>query len=65
MAYQRLSDVKIKGDGLDAFVENTMKLFSRQLSVRNADDEARFNRLVLDQNLSIEGYRMIRKKEGA
>lgn len=60
MAYERVSDLKIQGEGLDAFIEISLKNFQRQLAIRNADDELRFVTAVLENNLSLEdqlGYR--------
>ncbi len=57
MAYERLSDNKekmIKGDSLDAFVQNLTTLYKRQLSIRNAEDELKFNEQVLAGNMSLE-----------
>ncbi len=53
MAYERTSDTKIKGDGLDAFVKNLGDTYTRQLSIRNAKDELRFQTAVLEDNLSL------------
>lgn len=63
MAYQRLSDNKVLGDGLDAFVQNTLTNYTRQLGIRNAEDEARFNRLVLESDLPLEGQLTYRKEQ--
>lgn len=54
MAYERLSDSKLSGDGLDVYVDSIMKSFSRQLANRNASDEARFANAVLEENLTLE-----------
>ncbi|MBI4119363.1 MAG: peptidoglycan-binding protein [Parcubacteria group bacterium] len=63
MAYERLSDAKVKGDGLDVFIENTMKLFNLQLSIRNAEEENNFNRAIVDQNLSLDDQLDYRKEQ--
>ena len=63
MAFERLSDNKIKGDGLDVFVDNRLKMFSRQVSIRNAEDELHFNTAVLEQNLSLEDQLNYRKEQ--
>lgn len=63
MAYERLSDSKIKGEGLDAFVETSLKNYQRQLSIRNASDELNFNTAVLEQNLSLEDQLDYRKEQ--
>lgn len=54
MAYERLSQIKLEGSDLDAFVEGALAMYSRQLEARNADDEMRFNNLVLENNLSLD-----------
>lgn len=63
MAYERLSDSKIKGEGLDAFVESSLKNFQRQLSIRNAADETNFATAVLEQNLSLDDQLNYRKEQ--
>lgn len=45
-----------------------MNMYSRQLAARNADDEIRFQRLVLEENLSLEdqfSYRQSQQKRAA
>ncbi len=56
MAYERLSDKEkmVKGDSLDAFIQNLSTLYKRQLSIRNAEDELTFNEQVLEGNMSLE-----------
>ena len=51
---KRGSDTKIEGDGLDVFVKNLGDTYTRQLAIRNANDELRFQRAVLEDNLSLE-----------
>ena len=66
MAYERLSDNKekmIKGDSLDAFVQNLTTLYKRQLSIRNAEDELTFNEQVLAGNMSVEQQLEYRKEQ--
>lgn len=63
MAYERLSDSKLRGEGLDGFVEQTMKNFSRQMQIRNAEDELNFSRLVLENNLSLEDQLSYRQEQ--
>jgi nucleoid-associated protein YgaU len=63
MAFNRTSDDKVIGSDLDAFVENQIKGYSRQLAIRNADDETRFNQLVLEQNLPLSGQLAYRKAQ--
>jgi len=66
MAYERLSDNKekmIKGDSLDAFVQNLTTLYKRQLSIRNAEDEMTFNEQVLAGNMSLEQQLDYRKEQ--
>ena len=65
MAYERTSDSKVRGDSLDAFVENISKTYKNQLFVRNAQDELKFNQQVLEQNLSLDdqiSYREAQKE---
>jgi len=63
MAFNRTSDDKTLGSGLDAFVDNVIKGYSRQLAIRNADDETRFNQLVLERNLPLSGQLAYRKAQ--
>lgn len=63
MAFTRLSDNQTVGSDLDTFVENVSKSLSRQIAIRNADDETRFNTLVLEQNLSLDGQLAYRKAQ--
>lgn len=63
MAYERLTDNKIKGEGLDVFVENAMKLYNQQLTLRNSEDENNFNRLIIDQSLSLGDQLDYRKEQ--
>lgn len=63
MAFERLSDTKVRGDGLDAFVEGKLKQFSTQVAVRNAEDELRFTKAVLEQNLSLDDQLEYRNKQ--
>lgn len=63
MAFERLSDVKVRGDSLDNFVETRLKMFSTQIAVRNAEDELRFNRAVLENNLTLDAQLEYRQKQ--
>ena len=54
MAYERISDTKLQGEGLDAFIDIQLKNFSRQLAARNADDEFRFAKAVLEEDISLD-----------
>ena len=54
MAYERLSDNPVKGESLEAFVANLGTLYKRQLSIRNVEDETRFNTMVLEDDMSLE-----------
>lgn len=54
MAFTRLSDVKEVGNDFTSFVEGQMALFNRQMGIRNADEESRFNNSVLTENLTLE-----------
>lgn len=63
MAYERISDIKTVGDGIDSFIENLSKTYDRQLSIRNAEDELRFNEAVLSDNLSLNEQLEYRKSQ--
>lgn len=63
MAFQRLSDNKVAGSDLGAFVENQLTNYKRQLSIRNADDETRFNRLVLESDLPLTAQLKYREEQ--
>ena len=65
MAFERLSDKEklVKGDSLDAFVQNLTTLYKRQLSIRNAEDELTFNEQVLAGNMSVEQQLEYRKEQ--
>lgn len=65
MAYERLSDNKIKGDSLDAFISNLSKTFSNQIALRNAEEENKFNRIIIDQNLPLEDQLSYRQDQFA
>lgn len=52
MAYTREKRVTA-GEGLDVFVENSLKMYSRQIYARNAEDESKFNTMVLEENMSL------------
>jgi nucleoid-associated protein YgaU len=63
MAYERTSDTKVRGDSLDSFVENISKTLQRQTAIRNADDEMRFNKAVLEENLPLEDQLTYREQQ--
>ena len=63
MAYQRTLDTKAKGDSLDVFIENIGKTYDRQIVIRNAEDEVKFNRLVLEQNIPLESQLSYRQEQ--
>jgi hypothetical protein len=54
MAYERLSDTKIRGDSLDSFIDGLVSLLKRQMSLRNAEDETRFLTSVVEENIPLE-----------
>lgn len=59
MAYQRT-----RNDGsLQASIESVITNYKTQLSVRNAEEESKFTRLVLDTNMSLEGQLSYRKEQ--
>jgi len=63
MAFERTSDLKITGSGLDAFVQGMSATFARQLSARNAQDELKFNLAVLDNDMSLDDQLAYREKQ--
>jgi hypothetical protein len=63
IAFERLSDNKIRGEGLDVFVDTMMKSFARQIAVRNAADELRFQTAVLEEDLPLEAQLEYRKEQ--
>ena len=63
MAYERSSDSKIKGDGLDSFIENLSNSLSKQVAIRNAADESKFNIAILEQNLTLDDQLSYRKEQ--
>lgn len=63
MASERLSDTKVVGNSLDTFVENLSTLYTRQLSIRNAEDELTFQEKVLSENLSLDDQLAYRKEQ--
>lgn len=63
MAYERLSQSRSTGEGLDVFVQNTIQLYGRQVKIRNADEEANFFKAVIDNNLSLDDQLEYRKAQ--
>lgn len=64
MAYQRQQNASTPPtEGLDSFVNNTLTMYSNQVAVRDAADETNFNRLVLEQNLSLSDQLDYRKQQ--
>ncbi len=67
MAYERISDRKIpsavKADSLDAFVSNLAQTFKNQMTIRNAEDELRFNEAVNSGDLSLDDQLQYRKDQ--
>ncbi len=53
MAYERISDTKSRGEGLDTFVQTIMQQYQNQLALRNAEEEGNFYRNIVDNNLSV------------
>lgn len=62
MAYERTKN-KIKGDSLDAFVQNLSDLYTTQLSIKNADEEFKFVQSVANDNLSLSDQLAYRKEQ--
>jgi hypothetical protein len=63
MAYTRASDTEVRGDGLDVFVDGVSKSLSRQIALRNNEEEQRFLKSVLEDNLSTEDQYNFRKEQ--
>jgi hypothetical protein len=63
MAYERKSDSKIRGDSLDVFVSGLTKTLSNQVAIRNTEDETNFNKLVLENNMSLPDQLDYRKDQ--
>ncbi len=63
MAYERKKENKLLGDSLDAFVSGISDAFTKQMQVRNAADEANFNKSVLEDNLSLDDQLSYRKDQ--
>lgn len=63
MAFQRVSDNKAVGSDLDTFVTNQLSMYKRQLGIRNAEDETRFNRLVLESDLPLSAQLKYREEQ--
>lgn len=65
MAFERTQPTSkaISGDSLDSFVKSISSTYSTQVSVRNADDETNFNKLVLENNLSLDDQLAYRKAQ--
>lgn len=63
MAYTRVSDQKVIGGDFADFVETQTKLFSRQLTIRNSEEELKFNESVLAGNISLNEQLTWRKEQ--
>jgi LysM repeat protein len=67
MAFNRLSDKNneqlLVADNLDSFVSNAITLYGRQLQIRDAEDETRFNTAVLENSLSLADQLTYRKEQ--
>lgn len=65
MAFERsVSDKnKVRGDSLDVFVSNLSRTFYDQMTVRNAEEEAKFQNSVLEDNLSMDDQLAYRKQQ--
>ena len=62
MAYERLSETKVRGDSLEAFVNGMTTLFSNQMALRNAEEENNFQKAIVDNGLSL-GEQLDYRKE--
>ncbi len=63
MAYTRTSDTKVRGEGLDSFVSGMLNLYSNQIALRNADEENKFQKAVVENDLSLEEQLDYRKEQ--
>ncbi len=54
MAFERKKSDRVALEGLDGFVQTQLESLSKQLSLRNAEDEANFSKLVLEKGMSLE-----------
>lgn len=64
MAYERdITKEKVKGDSLDAFVENLSSIFATQFKVRNAEDELEFHKQVLESGIPLESQLAYRQEQ--
>lgn len=54
MAYERLSDKRIIATNLGSYIESQIDLITKTRLRRNLEDEAEFNRAVLEDNLTLE-----------
>lgn len=63
MAYERAKTDKVQGDSLDSFVTNLATQVAAQMKIRNADDEAEFNRAVLEDGLTLQDQLDYRKDQ--
>lgn len=53
MAFERLSDRKVIGTNLNAFIQTNLALLKNQRTTRNMEDETKFQTSVLEDNLSL------------
>src|SRR3990167_3893687 len=63
MAYERISEKEIRGEGLDVFVETMMRSYANQLAIRNAQDELRFQTAVNEENLPLDAQLTYRQEQ--
>lgn len=63
MAFERNTTEKVRGDSLDIFISNLSKTLTNQITVRNAEDEFNFNKLVLEGNISLDEQLSYRKDQ--
>lgn len=54
MAYERLSNQKVIGQNLGALVDSSLLLLKKFASQRNLEDESKFNKAVLEGNLTLD-----------
>lgn len=63
MAYSRTKNAEPRGDNLDVFVDGMVKTLTRQIGIRNAQEEQRFLKSVIEDNLSVEQQLAFRKEQ--
>ena len=63
MAYEKKVQNKILGDSIDSFISVLSDNLGKQITARNAEDEANYNNTVLSQNLSLDDQLSYRQEQ--